>query len=308
MSTVKGQFTVIASESDCLNMKDQAAAVASVIDTKATTTHRCFVTVTCAMKSRLLTTDGASRKLTTHKATIDYMITLPSSGTPTPAKAKANVDAVTAATWTADIAKKVGAVTGIMTTPSLTSWTTVTKAIVTTITTPKPPTTSYTGSSTVALKQKLTGKLAVSVATLAECDKLKATDGLGAIKTMLVTESGSAVKATDIFLMLTCSSTRRMSDGRRMVGVTAAVDYEMLVANKALADAAKASLTSVTNDSWKSKLQAALVAKGVTGVTITGVMATAPTMSVVHEVSSALTSYISQLVVLTALVHLVPTW
>jgi len=288
MSTVKGQYTTLATESDCLNMKDQHDAVAAAIDAKATTTSKTSATVACAKNSRVLTDESSSRRLTANwKATIDYTVYLPTAGTPTPTKVKELLDAVTAAKWQTDVAAKVGAVTGVTTTPTLSSWTTVTKATVASVTTPKPPTTSYTGSSTVAVKQKLTGKLVANVATQPECDKMKTDNGNDAIVTMLAANTGGAVKKSDIGVTVTCGSRRRLSDGRRMATVKATIDYVMMAANKALGDAAKASLTAVTNDSWKTKLQAALVAGGITGVTVTGVAATAPTSTVFHEVSSA---------------------
>merc|ERR1739844_708336 len=102
-----------------------------------------------------------------------------------------------------------------------------------------------------------------------------------------------------------CGSRRRLSDGRRMATTyTATIDYVMMAANKALGDAAKTSLTAVTNDSWKTKLQAALVAKGITGVTVTGVAATAPTSTVVHEVSSATGAFVGTCMLFTAILSL----
>merc|ERR1712242_235248 len=103
---------------------------------------------------------------------------------------------------------------------------------------------------------------------------------------------------------VTCVSRRRLSDGRRMATVTATIAYTMETANKALGDAAKASLTAVTNDSWKTKLQAALVAKGITGVTVTGVAATAPTSTSVHEVSSATGALMGPLMFFTTFLNL----
>jgi len=305
MSTVKGQYTTLATESDCYNMKDQHDAVAKAIDAKATTTSKTSATVACAKNSRVLMDDSAGRRLTANwKATIDYTIMLPTAGTPTPAKVKELLDAVTAAKWQTDVAAKVGAVTGVATTPTLSSWTTVTKATIASVTTPKPPTTSYTGSSTVAVKQKITGTLKATVGTQAQCDKMKTTDGVDAIKTMLADSTGGAVKKDKVAATVTCGSRRRLSDGRRMATVTATIAYTMETANKALGDAAKASLTAVTNDSWKTKLQAALVAKGITGVTVSGVAATAPTSTSVHEVSSATGAFVGPCLVFTAILSL----
>merc|ERR1712242_691375 len=139
----------------------------------------------------------------------------------------------------------------------------------------------------------------------AECDKMKTTDGKDAIGTMLAANTGGAVKKTDITVTVACGSRRRLSDGRRLATtVKATIDYVMMAANKALGDAAKASLTTVTNDSWKTKLQAALVAKGITGVTVTGVAATAPTSTSVHEVSSATGALMGPLMFFTTFLNL----
>merc|ERR1712039_817154 len=168
-------------------------------------------------------------------------------------KVKELLDAVTAAKWQTDVAAKVGAVTGVTTTPTLSSWTTVTKATVASVTTPKPPTTSYTWASTVAVKQKLTGKLVANVATQAECDKMKTDDGKDAIETMLAANTGGAVKKSDVGVTVTCGSRRRLSDGRRMATVKATIDYVMMAANKALGDAATAPTSTVFHEVSSAK-------------------------------------------------------
>jgi len=96
MSKVMGQYTTEATESDCLNMKDQASVIAALIKTKSGVTDAkatATATVACAAK-----TGG-----TTWVATIDYTIMMPTSSTPTGEKVVTDLKAVTG-----DVANRCG--------------------------------------------------------------------------------------------------------------------------------------------------------------------------------------------------------
>lgn len=295
MSKVMGQYTTEASESDCLNMKDQASKIADLIKTKSGVTD-AKATVTATVKCAAKT--GGN----TWVATIDFTIMMPTSSTPTGEKVVTDLKKVTAATWQTDAAAAVGGVTDVPA-PTLTAWATATEPAATAVTTTKGPTTTFTGSTTLGTKKEVKGSLKVQVASEAECKSMADTKGIAGLKTML--KDITSIATENIAIAVTCTAVRRLSDGRRLTAAyNANVAYTLTVpANSAVtADAAKTSLSAVSNSDWKTKVQGAMTTAGVT-VTVASVAATAPTVTTIHSVSSAMMLLASPMVGVMVLLH-----
>jgi len=282
MSKVVGKYTVKGTESECLNMKDQKAVIATLIKTKSTVNTAGTVTVelACAKDS------GA----TTWTATIDYTIMWPTAQTPTGAAIVTALKAVAATKWTTDVAAAVGAVTGVPAPTTLASWTSATDPVTSVVTTTPGPTTTFTGSTTLGTAKEISGSLAVTVGSMAECNKMADANGVAALKKMLSTETGG-IATTNMVVTVTCARRRRLSDGRRLATAVATVNYKISVpANSAItATSASTALKNVDNAAWATKVTSALK-NAATPVTLTGVSVkkTDPTTTTVHNVSSAL--------------------
>lgn len=297
MSKVMGKYTVKSDESGCLNMKDQKAAIATVIKTESTvaTAGTVTVEVKCAVDSG-----------TTYIATIDYTIMMPTSSTPTGEAIVTALKGVSKTKWETDVAKAVGDVTGVPA-PTLTaaSWTSATDPAASVITTTKGPTTTYTGSTTLGTASTITGKLAVTVGSLAECQKMADANGKDALAKMIADETG-ADKST-VTVAVACARRRRLSDGRRLTATaTATVDYTVQVAatSQVTASTMAAKLKAIDNTAWAGKVTTALANAG-TAVTLTNVSVTKtdPTTTKIHNVSSAITGLVSPLVGLFAVLQ-----
>lgn len=282
MSKVMGKYTVKGTESECLNMKDQKAAIASLIKTKSTVNTAGTVTVELACAKDT----GA----TTWTATIDYTIMWPTANTPTGAAIVTALKAVADAKWITDVQAAVGAVTGVPAPTTLASWTSATAPVASVVTTTPGPTTTFTGSTTLGTQKEISGSLAVTVGSMAECNKMADANGVAALKEMLKTETGG-IATTNMVVTVTCARRRRLSDGRRLATATATVNYKITVpANSAVtASAASTSLKNIDNATWATKVTSAL-AKAATPVTLTNVsvVKTDPTTTTIHNVSSAL--------------------
>merc|ERR1739844_357629 len=289
MSKVVGKYTVKGTESECLNMKDQKATIATLIKTKSTVNTKGAVTVALACAKDT----GA----TTWTATIDYTIMWPTADTPTGAAIVTALRAVAATKWTTDVAAAVGAVTGVPAPTTLASWTSATDPVTSVVTTTPGPTTTFTGSTTLGTTKELSGNLKVTVGSMAECNSMADANGVAALKEMLKTETGG-IATTNMVVTVTCARRRRLSDGRRLATAVATVNYKITVpANSAVtASAASTSLTNINNATWASKVTAALAA-ATNPVTLTkvAVVKTDPTTTTIHNVSSALMWLVSPL-------------
>lgn len=291
MSKVVGAYTVKGTESECLNMKDQKAAIASLIKTKSTvnTAGSVSVELACAKDT------GA----TTWTATITYTIMFPTDKTPTGEAIVTALKAVTAAKWITDVQTEVGKPTDVPAPTTLASWTTKTEPAASAVTTTLGPTTTYTGSTTMGTAKTITGKLEVKVGSLAECQKMADANGIAALKEMLKTATGG-VKTTDMTVGVTCARRRRLSDGRRLSATaTATVAYTIQVAATAAIPASTISnnLKAIDNAAWATKVTTALK-NAATPVTLTGVTVTKtdPSTTTVHNVSSGFMVLMSPLV------------
>jgi len=282
MSKVTGKYTVKGTESECLNMKDQKAAIATLIKTKSTVNTAGTVTVELACAKDT----GA----TTWTATIDYTIMWPTANTPTGAAIVTALKAVAATKWITDVQTAVGAITGVPAPTTLASWTSATDPVASVVTTTPGPTTTFTGSTTLGTQKEIAGSLAVTVGSMAECNKMADANGVAALKKMFKTETGG-IATTNMVVTVTCARRRRLSDGRRLATAVATVNYKITVpANSAVtASAASTSLKNVNNAAWATKVTTAL-ASAATAVTLTNVsvVKTDPTTTTIHNVSSAL--------------------
>jgi len=196
------------------------------------------------------------------------------------------------------VATEVGKVTNVPA-PTLTAWTTATAPAASAITTTKGPTTTYTGSTTLGTASSITGKLAVKVGSMAECQKMADANGVAALKEMLKTATGG-VKTTDITVGVACARRRRLSDGRRLSATaTATVTYTIAVAATAAIPAStiSANLKAIDNTAWATKVTSALK-NAATPVTLTGVTVTKtdPTTTKIHNVSSGFMVLMSPIV------------
>merc|ERR1712032_1559397 len=217
-------------------------------------------------------------------ATIDYTIMMPTSSTPTGEAIVTALKGVSKTKWETDVAKAVGDVTGVPA-PTLTaaSWTSATDPAASTI----------------------TGKLAVTVGSLAECQKMADANGKDALAKMIADETG-ADKST-VTVAVACARRRRLSDGRRLTATaTATVDYTVQVAatSQVTASTMAAKLKAIDNTAWAGKVTTALANAG-TAVTLTNVSVTKtdPTTTKIHNVSSAITGLVSPLVGLFAVLQ-----
>merc|ERR1711879_709915 len=129
----------------------------------------------------------------------------------------------------------------------------------------------YTGSTTLGTASTITGKLAVTVGSMDECNKMADANGVAALKEMLKTATGG-VKTTDITVA---------------VAANAAIPASTISAN----------LKAIDNTAWATKVTAALK-NAATSVTLTGVTVTKtdPTTTTVHNVSSGFMVLMSPLV------------
>jgi len=289
MSKVVGKYTVKGTESECLNMKDQKATIATLIKTKSTVNTKGTVTVALACAKDT----GA----TTWTATIDYTIMWPTADTPTGAAIVTALKAVAATKWTTDVAAAVGAVTGVPAPTTLASWTSASDPVTSVVTTTPGPTTTFTGSTTLGTTKELSGSLKVTVGSMAECNSMADANGVAALKEMLKTETGG-IATTNMVVTVTCARRRRLSDGRRLATAVATVNYKITVpANSAVtASAASTSLKNIDNTAWATKVTAALKA-ATNSVTLTNVsvVKTDPTTTTIHNVSSAFMWLVSPL-------------
>jgi len=291
MTKIEGAYTVKGTESECLNMKDQKDAIASLIKTKSTvnTAGSVSVELACAKDS----------SATTWTATITYTIMWPTDKTPnSDAIIKALKD-VTGAKWITDVQTEVGKATDVPAPTTLATWATKTEPAASAVTTTPGPTTTYTGSTTLGTASTITGKLAVTVGSMDECNKMADANGVAALKEMLKTATGG-VKTTDITVGVACARRRRLSDGRRLTATaTATVTYTIAVAANAAIPAStiSANLKAIDNTAWATKVTAALK-NAATSVTLTGVTVTKtdPTTTTVHNVSSGFMVLMSPLV------------
>jgi len=282
MSKVVGKYTVKGTESECLNMKDQKAAIATLIKTKSTVNTAGTVTVELACAKDT----GA----TTWTATIDYTIMWPTAQKPTGAAIVTALKAVAATKWITDVQTAVGAITGVPAPTTLASWTSATDPVASVVTTTPGPTTTFTGSTTKGTTKEISGSLAVTVGSMAECQKMADANGVAALKKMLSTETGG-IATTNMVVTVTCARRRRLSDGRRLATAVATVNYKVTVpaTSTISATAAQTSLKNINNIAWATKVKTALAAAA-TPVTLTGVsvVKTDPTTTTIHNVSSAL--------------------
>jgi len=289
MSKVVGKYTVKGTESECLNMKDQKATIATLIKTKSTVNTKGTVTVALACAKDT----GA----TTWTATIDYTIMWPTADTPTGAAIVTALKAVAATKWTTDVAAAVGAVTGVPAPTTLASWTSASDPVTSVVTTTPGPTTTFTGSTTLGTTKELSGNLKVTVGSMAECNSMADANGVAALKEMLKTETGG-IATTNMVVTVTCARRRRLSDGRRLATAVATVNYKITVpANSAVtASAASTALKNIDNTAWATKVTAALKA-ATNSVTLTNVsvVKTDPTTTTIHNVSSAFMWLVSPL-------------
>merc|ERR1711879_1049533 len=191
-----------------------------------------------------------------------------------------------------------------ITSPTITGLETKTEPKATAVTTTWGPTTTYTGSTTKGTKKEVKGKLEFKVATKKECDDMAAQNGKDAIIKMLATETG--LDKTNIALAVTCTAARRLSDGRKLTAYNAKVEYTMTVpaTSTVAASTVTTKLKSFDATTWTTKLKDALAAAATpVTVTITGLTATAPTTTTIHDVSSAITFMLSPLAGLFFLTH-----
>lgn len=281
MSKIAGALEMTATESDCLNMKDPkgVAALATMFKSQSTAPTAATVSVT---------TDCTT--VTTPK--ISYEINTPTAGDPTPAKIKTVIDGVALTAWETAIKAAIKGIRTGFTEPTITAGSLKVKTVsaISAITTTPGPTTTFTGSTTKGTTKEISGKLAVTVGSMAECQKMADANGVGALKGMLKTATGG-IATTNMVVTVTCARRRRLSDGRRLATAVATVNYKITVpaTSTITAAAAKTSLTNIDNVAWASKVKAALAAAP-TPVNLTGVsvVKTDPTTTVIHNVSSAL--------------------
>merc|ERR1719464_630755 len=198
--------------------------------------------------------------------------------------------AVAATKWITDVQTAVGAVAGVPAPTTLASWTSATDPVASVVTTTPGPTTTFTGSTTKGTTKEISGSLAVTVGSMAECQKMADANGVAALKKMLSTETGG-IATTNMVVTVTCARRRRLSDGRRLATAVATVNYKVTVpaTSTISATAAQTSLKNKNNIAWATKVKTALAAAA-TPVTLTGasVVKTDPTTTTIHNVSSAL--------------------
>jgi len=277
MSSITLGLSMTATESDCLNMKDaggkSALAAALLTESQAPTGAVATATVDCGT--------------TKDKPVITIVIVTPTAGTPTPATIGTALNAISPADYTTKL--KAGIKAAGLTEPTITGLTISSQAKVTTITTTKGPTTTFTGSTTKGTKKELKGTLKFQVAAKADCDKIAAKNGIDALKAMFKTITG--IDVTNIAIVVTCTAVRRLSDGRRLAAYNAAAAYTITVpANSAVAaSTVSANLKAESNTTWTTKVTNALAAAATPiTVTITNMAKTDPTTTTIHDVSSAM--------------------
>merc|ERR1712012_222494 len=202
------------------------------------------------------------------------------------------IDGLALTAWETAIKAAIKGIRTGFTEPTITAGSLKVKTVsaISAITTTPGPTTTFTGSTTLGTTKEISGSLAVTVGSMAECNKMADANGVAALKEMLKTETGG-IATTNMVVTVTCARRRRLSDGRRLATAVATVNYKVTVpANSAItATAASTSLKNIDNAAWATKVTAALAAAA-TPVTLTGVsvVKTDPTTTTIHNVSSAL--------------------
>merc|ERR1719492_333803 len=137
---------------------------------------------------------------------------------------------------------------------------------------------SNTTGAPTTQETTITGTLNFDTASATECANMKTPNGTAAMKEVIQSASGVSDVA-NVGVTITCSTPRRLSDGRRLTGSKAKVDYTVKIpvgSSATAATTAKNKLAQMTPTLWTNSIKSKMANKGIT-VTPSGLTATAPT-------------------------------
>merc|ERR1711879_681808 len=144
-----------------------------------------------------------------------------------------------------------------------------------------------TGAPTTGVTT-ISGSLSFTTASAQQCADMQGTNGSLAMREVIQDASG-VTDISNVAATTTCTTRRRLIDGRRLAGPKANVAYTVTIPAGSAATAAgtaKSKLTQMTAAQWTTSIQTKMQAKGIT-VAVSGLTAVDPTSTTTSNVSFA---------------------